>query len=66
MVNQAFQLTFSLLAFGKTVRKDEVERKIHEAKVEKLVLRAKLGIDDAIKVLERIQPDWLVDGVSTN
>uniref|UniRef100_A0A914CDG5 CHK kinase-like domain-containing protein n=1 Tax=Acrobeloides nanus TaxID=290746 RepID=A0A914CDG5_9BILA len=41
---------------------NEEEKVIHEAKVEKLKLRARLGLEDSIKVLKRIQPDWLTDG----
>ena len=62
MVSQAIQLTFALLAFVQPTGTTENEKIIHEAKAEKLILRAKLAMDDAMKILERLQPDWLVDG----
>lgn len=62
MINQAFQLAFLLLAFTPTSGMEGAAKHIHEAKGEKLILRGRLALEDAIKVMERIQPDWLSEG----
>ena len=38
---------------------NETEMAIHEAKSEKLALRAKFAMEDAVKILERLKPEWL-------
>uniref|UniRef100_A0A914E9T3 CHK kinase-like domain-containing protein n=1 Tax=Acrobeloides nanus TaxID=290746 RepID=A0A914E9T3_9BILA len=46
-VIQAFCLSMILLVFAQTAGMSDSEKAIHEAKVEKLILRAKLGLEDA-------------------
>ena len=48
-----------MMVFGQTAGMSDSEKAIHEAKLEKLLLRAKLGLEDAVKILERSQPEWL-------
>ena len=51
-----------MLVFVQTTGMSDSEKAIHEAKIEKLVLRAKLGLEDAVKILEQSKPEWLVKG----
>uniref|UniRef100_A0A914CZA9 Uncharacterized protein n=1 Tax=Acrobeloides nanus TaxID=290746 RepID=A0A914CZA9_9BILA len=58
-----FQIAFEgmlLLVFTqKPTGMNETEMAIHEAKSEKLILRAKFAMEDAVKILERLKPEWL-------
>uniref|UniRef100_A0A914DBQ6 CHK kinase-like domain-containing protein n=1 Tax=Acrobeloides nanus TaxID=290746 RepID=A0A914DBQ6_9BILA len=58
-VQQAFGLSMLMMVFGQTAGMSDSEKAIHEAKLEKLLLRGKLGMEDAVKILERSQPEWL-------
>lgn len=61
MVNQTILLTIFNVIFTSTNGLDEKTNSIQEAKNAKLLLRTKLALEDAVKVLEEIQPDWLAD-----
>uniref|UniRef100_A0A914DIV2 Uncharacterized protein n=1 Tax=Acrobeloides nanus TaxID=290746 RepID=A0A914DIV2_9BILA len=56
MINQAIMLPALLTFFSSN---HEVSEEIQEARNAKLVLRSKLGLEDAVKKLEAMHPDWI-------
>uniref|UniRef100_A0A914CIY7 CHK kinase-like domain-containing protein n=1 Tax=Acrobeloides nanus TaxID=290746 RepID=A0A914CIY7_9BILA len=58
-VNQVTWLPMMTLVFSSN---HEVAEDIQEARMKKLELRAKFGLADGVKKLEKLRPDWLPTG----
>lgn len=39
--------------------KNDTEKAIQEARNEKTLLRVKLALEDAVKIVEKLQPAWI-------
>uniref|UniRef100_A0A914EF54 Uncharacterized protein n=1 Tax=Acrobeloides nanus TaxID=290746 RepID=A0A914EF54_9BILA len=61
-INQAFITSMGVLMLSTGEGMSEKENSIQEARNEKYFLRVKFALEDAVKMLEKNQPDWLVEG----
>uniref|UniRef100_A0A914CW90 Uncharacterized protein n=1 Tax=Acrobeloides nanus TaxID=290746 RepID=A0A914CW90_9BILA len=60
-MNQAFHLVYIAMSLQIKEELSKKEKSIQEAINEKNLLRAKHAMDDAVKILEKIHPDWIVE-----
>ena len=61
-MNQAFHLVYIVMFLQIKEELSKKEKSIQEAINEKNLLRAKHAMDDAVKILEKIHPEWIVEG----
>ena len=60
-MNQAFHLVYIVMFLQIKEELSEKEKSIQEARNEINLLRVKHAMDDAVKILEKIHPEWIVE-----
>ena len=60
-MNQAFHLVYIVMFLQIKEELSTKEKSIQEARNEINLLRVKHAMDDAVKILEKIHPEWIVE-----
>uniref|UniRef100_A0A914EH08 CHK kinase-like domain-containing protein n=1 Tax=Acrobeloides nanus TaxID=290746 RepID=A0A914EH08_9BILA len=60
-MNQAFHLVYIVMFLQIKEELSKKEKSIQEAINEKNLLRAKRAMDDTVKILEMIHPEWIIE-----